>query len=146
MSSIVDAARKGEWSGVDCSVLSAHPRIIADQPPVLLPLGAVHLLGQGLEKRKKITFDFSRLKVTAITSSSSISTACYQYWLYVHGGKIFGGEICVKSTQGEILPNPVVYNNAIENTKYLTVTTTLIGTIERGTWKKMTRHCKLGKI
>ena len=131
MSSIVDAARKGEQSA---QVLSAHPRIVADQPPVLLPLGAVHLLGQGLAKRKKITFDFSRLKVTAITSSSSISTACYQYWLYVHGGKIFGGEICVKSTQGEILPNTVVCITQLnmivrEDTKYLPVTKTSIGIV-----------------
>ena len=64
-----------------------------------------------------------------------INFHCLLSLLVISGGKIFWGEICVKSIQGEILPNPVVCITPLnmfvrEDTKYLPVTKTSIGTIE----------------
>ena len=116
-----------KWSGL----LSAHPRIVADQPPVLLPLGAVHLLGQGLGKRKKKYFRLLQVE----SDSYHFKLINFHCYCYTYVEERFFGKVCVKSTQGEILPNPVVCITPLnmfvrEDTKYLPVTKTSIGTIE----------------
>ena len=91
MSSIVDTARKGEWSGVDCSSAQCSPQDCCRSAPSPVATWGRPPPRAGSGKNEKITFDFSRLKVTDITSRSSISTACYHYRLYVEE-RFFGGK------------------------------------------------------
>ena len=147
MSSIVDAAKKGEWSGVDCSVLT--PGLLPISPQSCCHLGPSTSSGRVWQKGK-------RLLSTSPGWKWQLSLQAHQFPLLVitigyMWRKDFLGEICVKSTQCEILFNPVVCITSLkmivrEDTKYLPVTTTSIWTIEREAWKKMTRHCKWGKI
>ena len=111
MSSIVDTARKGEWSGVDCSSAQCSPQDCCRSAPSPVATWGHPPPRAGSGERKKITFE--RLKVTAITSSSSISTACYHYWLYVEE-RFFGGNMCEEYTRLDFAQSSCVYN-AIEH-------------------------------
>ena len=133
-----------KWSGLlsaqcspqDCCRSAPSPVATWDRPP---PRG-----GSG-EKEKKY---FRLLQVESDSYHFKlINFHCLLSLLVTCGGKILGVKY-MKSTQGEILPNPVVCITPLnmivrEDTKHLPVTKTSIGTIER---KKMTRHCKWGKI
>ena len=132
-----------EWTA-QCSVLT--PGLLPISPQSCCHLGPSTSSGRVWGEEKN---NFRLLQVESDSYHFKIiNFHCLLSLLVISGGKIFWGEICVKSIQGEILPNPVVCITPLnmivrEDTKHLPVTKTSIGTIER---KKMTRHCKWGKI